>query len=276
MAENENKGPEGSDEAGPAGEAEKSDESDKSEAKAKGEKAKGEKAKGEKAKGDKGKAGGKGDKGKAGGKGAKAPAGPAVQYKREQPPRLRRFYMDEVRQKLSEEFGYTNPMQVPRIVKISLNMGLGKATQNPKIMDSAVEELRAISGRAPVVTVAKKDIATFKLRRGHKIGVMVTLRREAMWEFLDRFLNVALPRVRDFRGLSQKAFDGRGNYSIGVKEQIIFPEIEYDSIDSVKGLNVTIVTTAKTDAEGRALLRLLGVPFRQAVQAETAAQGAQA
>jgi large subunit ribosomal protein L5 len=262
MAENEKNGPEGAEEA--KGDGEKP---------AKGEaKAKGEKGKGDKPKGDKGKGGGK-DKGK--GKAAK-PSGPAVQYKREQLPRLRRFYQDEVRQKLRDEFSYTNPMQIPRIVKISLNMGLGKATQNPKIMDSAVEELRAISGRAPVVTLAKKDIATFKLRRGHKIGVMVTLRREAMWEFLDRFLNVALPRVRDFRGLSQKAFDGRGNYSIGIKEQIIFPEIEYDSIDSVKGLNVTIVTTARTDAEGRALLRHLGLPFRQAAGAETAAQGAQA
>src|SRR5262245_23465979 len=247
MAENEKNGPEtGAGEGEPKGEA--------SEAKAKPEKAeKAEKAKGDKGGGkDKGKAGAK-DKGK-GGKGAKPQAGPAVVYKRDQPPRLRRFYQDEVRQKLREEFGYTNPMQIPRIVKISLNMGLGKATQNPKIMDTAVEEMRAISGRAPVVTLAKKDIATFKLRRGHKIGVMVTLRREVMWEFLDRFLNVALPRVRDFRGLSAKAFDGRGNYSIGVKEQIIFPEIEYDSIDAVKGLNVTIVTTAKTDAEGRALL----------------------
>jgi large subunit ribosomal protein L5 len=215
--------------------------------------------------------------GKPGAKPKKAAEGPAQVYKREQAPRLRRVYQEEVFPKMREEFGYSNPMQVPRIVKISLNMGLGQATQNPKIMDSAVEELRAISGRAPVVTQAKKDIATFKLRKGHKIGVMVTLRREAMWEFLDRFVSVALPRVRDFRGLSQKAFDGRGNYSIGIKEQIIFPEIEYDSIDSVKGLNVTIVTTAKSDAEGRALLRLLGLPFRQAqAGAESAAQGAQA
>jgi large subunit ribosomal protein L5 len=151
-------------------------------------------------------------------------------------------------------------------------MGLGKATQNPKIMDTAVEEMKAISGRAPVVTLAKKDIATFKLRKGHKIGCMVTLRREAMWEFLDRFVNVALPRVRDFRGLSQKAFDGRGNYSIGIKEQIIFPEIDYDRIDSVTGMNVTIVTTARSDNEGRALLRHLGVPFRQVAAAESAAE----
>jgi large subunit ribosomal protein L5 len=272
-------------EAGAATEASEAKEAPEAQ-EAKPEKAKADKPpkgdkgdKGKQAKGD-GKGGGK-DKNKdkdKGGKGKAAkPAAAPTDYKREQPPRLKRIYEAEVRQKLREEFGYTNPMQVPRLVKISVNMGLGKATQNPKMMDSAVEELRAVTGRAPVVTLAKKDIATFKLRRGHKIGAMVTLRREAMWEFLDRFLNVALPRVRDFRGLSAKAFDGRGNYSIGVKEQIIFPEIEYDSIDSVKGLNVTIVTTAKTDAEGRALLRLLGVPFRQAAgQAETAAQGAQA
>jgi large subunit ribosomal protein L5 len=283
MAENEKNEPEtGAGEGEPTGAAAEGEAKARPEKAEKAEKAKGEKAKGDKAKGDKGGAKDKGkagakDKGGKGGKGAKAPAGPAVQYKREQLPRLRRFYQDDVRQKLRDEFGYTNPMQIPRLVKVSLNMGLGKATQNPKLMDNAVEEMRAISGRAPVITLAKKDIATFKLRRGHKIGIMVTLRREAMWEFLDRLFNVALPRVRDFRGLSPKAFDGRGNYSIGVKEQIIFPEIEYDSIDSVRGLNVTIVTTAKTDAEGRALLRLLGVPFRQAVgQAETAAQGAQA
>ena len=232
-------------------------------------------AKSEKA--EKAKAGRAAAAAKAGKAKAKKSEGPAQVYKREQPPRLKKIYEEEVFPKMREEFGYANPMQVPKILKVSLNMGLGKATQNPKIMDSAVEELRAISGRAPVVTTAKKDIATFKLRKGHKIGVMVTLRREAMWEFLDRFLNVALPRVRDFRGLSQKAFDGRGNYSIGIKEQIIFPEIEYDSIDSVKGLNVTIVTTAKTDAEGRALLRHLGLPFRQAGGgADAAAQGAQA
>jgi len=186
------------------------------------------------------------------------------------------MYEEEVREKLKTEFGFTNPMQIPRLVKISLNMGLGKATQNPKLLDSAVEELKAISGRAPVVTLAKKDIATFKLRKGHKIGVMVTLRREAMWEFLDRFLNIALPRVRDFRGISPKAFDGRGNFSVGIKEQIIFPEIEYDNLDAVKGLNVTIVTTARNDSEGRALLRALGMPFRQVAGAESAAQGAQA
>jgi large subunit ribosomal protein L5 len=196
---------------------------------------------------------------------------PAPVYKREAPPRLKRVYDDEIRSKLMAEFGYSTAMQVPRLHKITLNMGLGRATQNAKIMESAVTEMRAIAGQSPVVTVARRDIATFKLRRGHKIGVMVTLRRERMWEFLDRFINVALPRVRDFRGVSPKAFDGRGNYSVGVREQIIFPEIEYDAIDSVKGLNVTIVTTARTDEEGRALLRLLGMPFRS--PSATAAQG---
>lgn len=202
---------------------------------------------------------------------AKAAEEPAPVYKREAPPRLKRLYDEEVRSKLMAEFGYATAMQVPRLQKITLNMGLGRATQNAKIMESAVKEMRAIAGQSPVVTLARRDIATFKLRRGHKIGVMVTLRRERMWEFLDRFINVALPRVRDFRGVSPKAFDGRGNYSVGVREQIIFPEIEYDAIDSVKGLNVTIVTTARTDEEGRALLRLLGMPFRSS--SATAAQG---
>ncbi len=203
------------------------------------------------------------------GKSAKS-AEPAPVYKREAPPRLKRRYDEEVKPKLMTEFGYSSVMQIPRIQKITLNMGLGRANQNPKMIESAVEELRAIAGQAPVVTIARRDIATFKLRRGHKIGVMVTLRRERMWEFLDRFINVALPRVRDFRGVSAKAFDGRGNYSAGVREQIIFPEIEYDAIDSVKGLNVTIVTTAQTDDEGRALLSHLGMPFRST---STAAQG---
>ena len=148
---------------------------------------------------------------------------------------------------------------------------MGRANQNPKLIESAVEELRAIAGQAPVVTQAKRDIATFKLRRGHRIGVMVTLRRERMWEFLDRLISVALPRVRDFRGVSPKAFDGRGNYSLGIKEQIIFPEIDYDAIDSVKGLNISIVTTAKNDAEGYALLKHLGMPFRQGSSAQGAA-----
>ncbi len=214
----------------------------------------------------KGQKGQKGKKGKKGGQEAEV----FQVYKREQAPRLKRLYDDEIKQKLMADFGYASTMQVPRLVKITVNMGLGRANQNPKMIESAREELRAIAGQAPVVTVAKRDIATFKLRRGHKIGVMVTLRRERMWEFLDRFINIALPRVRDFRGISPKAFDGRGNYSAGVREQIIFPEIEYDAIDSVKGLNVTIVTTAQTDDEGRALLKYMGMPFRTP---STTAQG---
>jgi len=162
-------------------------------------------------------------------------------------------------------------MQAPRLVKITLNMGLGRASSEPKIIENAVEELKAIAGQAPVVAKAKKDIANYKLRKGQKIGVMVTLRRERMWEFLDRLCNLALPRVRDFRGVSPRGFDGRGNFTMGVREQIIFPEIEYDKIDSIKGLNVSIVTTAKTDAEGRALLVHLGMPFRQTTPQGTAA-----
>jgi large subunit ribosomal protein L5 len=162
-----------------------------------------------------------------------------------------------------KEFNYKTVMQVPRIVKITVNMGLGKAKDEPKMIDNGIEELKAITGQSPVVSRAKKDIAVFKLRKGQKIGVMVTLRRERMWEFLDRLMNIALPRVRDFRGVSPRGFDGRGNFTMGVKEQIIFPEIEYDKIDSIKGMNISIVTTAETDAEGRALLTHLGMPFRQ-------------
>jgi large subunit ribosomal protein L5 len=160
-------------------------------------------------------------------------------------------------------------MQVPRVVKISVNMGLGKAKDEPKMIDNGVEELKQITGQAPVVSRAKKDIAVFKLRKGQKIGVMVTLRKERMWEFLDRLVSIALPRVRDFRGVSPRGFDGRGNFTMGVKEQIIFPEIEYDKIDSIKGMNISIVTTAETDAEGRALLQHLGMPFRQPTPTET-------
>ncbi len=178
------------------------------------------------------------------------------------PPRLQVRYHKEIAPALMKEFGYTNPMQVPRLAKITLNMGLGEAISNPKVMDSAVEEMRAIAGQKPVVTKAKKSIATFKLREGQKIGCMVTLRREKMWEFMDRMVSLALPRVRDFKGVSPRAFDGRGNYSLGIKEQIIFPEINYDRIDKIKGLNVSIVTTARTDEEGRALLKHLGMPFR--------------
>jgi large subunit ribosomal protein L5 len=153
-------------------------------------------------------------------------------------------------------------MEVPRIKKITINMGLGEAISNPKLMDSAVDELRAISGQQPVVTKAKKSIATFKLREGQKIGAMVTLRRDRMYEFFDRLVNLALPRVRDFKGVSPKAFDGRGNYSLGIKEQIIFPEINFDRVDKIKGMNISIVTSARTDDHGRALLKVLGMPFR--------------
>ncbi len=178
------------------------------------------------------------------------------------PPRLKVQYEKDVVPALTKEFGYKNRMQVPRLVKITLNMGIGEAISNPKLMDSAVEELRAIAGQKPVVTKAKKSIATFKLREGQKIGCMVTLRREKMYEFFDRMVSLALPRVRDFKGISPRAFDGRGNFSLGIKEQIIFPEINYDKIDKIMGLNVTVVTTARTDEEGRSLLKHLGMPFR--------------
>lgn len=189
-----------------------------------------------------------------------APAGPFV--KRTGPPRLRVKYEQEVRAALIKEFGYANVMAAPRLVKIVLNMGLGEALQNPKLVESAEAQLGAITGQKPVVTLARKSIATYKLRQGQKIGCMVTLRRERMYEFLDRLVSVALPRTRDFRGVSPRGFDGRGNYTLGIKEQIVFPEIDYDKIEKIKGLNVSIITTARTDAEGRALLRHLGVPFR--------------
>jgi large subunit ribosomal protein L5 len=195
---------------------------------------------------------------------AAEPTGPAPKYKRTQAPRLKQLYQGTVRGQLTKDFNYSSAMEVPRVVKVALNMGLGRAAHDAKIIDFAVEELKAIAGQAPVVSKAKKDIANYKLRKGHKIGVMVTLRGDRMWEFLDRLVNIALPRVRDFRGVSSKGFDGRGNFTMGVREQIIFPEIEYDKIDQVKGMNVSIVTTAKTDNEGRALLAHLGMPFRQA------------
>ena len=176
--------------------------------------------------------------------------------------RLKDVYDKELVPKLQAEFNYKNVMEVPKIEKIVVNMGLGEAIQNVKILDSAATELGAITGQKAVVTRAKKSIASFKLREGMPIGCMVTLRKEKMYEFLDRLINVSLPRVRDFKGVSGKGFDGRGNYTMGVKEQLIFPEINYDKIDKVKGMNITIVTTAKTDAEGKALLRLLGMPFR--------------
>jgi large subunit ribosomal protein L5 len=164
---------------------------------------------------------------------------------------------------LRKEFDYGNIMQVPRLQKIVLNMGLGEATQNAKLLDSAVDELTRIGGQKPVITRAKKSIAGFKLREGAAIGCMMTLRRWRMWEFADRLISVGLPRVRDFRGVSPKAFDGRGNYTLGIREQIIFPEINYDKIDKIKGLNISFVTTAKTDEHARALLRGLGMPFRK-------------
>jgi large subunit ribosomal protein L5 len=175
---------------------------------------------------------------------------------------LKQFYLETVVPQLMESFKYRNVMQVPKLEKVTLNMGLGEAIHNIKILDSAVEELQVIAGQRPVITRARRSIATFKLRTGMPIGCMVTLRQDRMYDFLYKLVNIALPRVRDFRGLSGKAMDGFGNYSLGVKEQLIFPEIDYDKIDKIKGLNVSIVTTAKTDDEGRELLRLLGMPFR--------------
>ena len=176
--------------------------------------------------------------------------------------RLKNYYLKKVVPALIEKFNYKNPMQVPKLEKIVINMGLGEAIQNVKIIDSAVQELAMITGQKPVVTKAKKSIATFKLRQGMPIGCSVILRKEIMYEFFDRLVNVALPKVRDFRGISPNAFDGRGNFSIGLQEQIIFPEIEYDKVEKVKGMNITIVTTAKTDEEARVLLKLMGVPFK--------------
>jgi large subunit ribosomal protein L5 len=180
------------------------------------------------------------------------------------PPRFREKYVKEVIPALTKQFGYKNPNEVPRLEKIVVNMGLGAAVANPKVVDAAVEELRAVTGQKPIVTRAKKAIANFKLRAGIPIGAMVTLRSAKMWEFMDRLVSLALPRMRDFRGVSRKAFDGKGNYTLGLREQIIFAEIDYDRIDSIKGLNVSFVTTAKTDEEGRALLQTLGMPFRHA------------
>jgi large subunit ribosomal protein L5 len=175
---------------------------------------------------------------------------------------LKMYYDKEVVPALMETFKYKNIMEVPKLKKIVLNMGLGEAIQNIKLLDSAVEELKVISGQQPVITRAKKSIAAFKLRTGMPIGCMVTLRRIRMWDFFYKLVNIALPRVRDFRGISPKAFDGRGNYSVGIKEHIIFPEIDYDKIDRIKGLNVSVVTTAHSDKEGKELLKLLGMPFR--------------
>lgn len=177
--------------------------------------------------------------------------------------RLRERYQKEIAPAIAKEFGIRNPMAVPRLEKIVLNMGMGEAVANVKILDTAVEELRAITGQKPVITKAKKSIASFKLRQAMPIGVAVTLRGERMYEFLDRLVSIALPRVRDFRGVSPKAFDGRGNYTIGVREQLIFPEIDFNKVDKARGMNISIVTTARNDEQARALLKAMGMPFRQ-------------
>jgi large subunit ribosomal protein L5 len=176
--------------------------------------------------------------------------------------RMRQYYAQEVVPALQRQFGYQNLMQVPRLEKVVLNMGLGEAIQNAKTLDAGVEQLAVIAGQKPVITKARKSIAAFKLRTGMSIGVKVTLRKDRMYDFFDRLVNIALPRVRDFRGVTGNAFDGRGNYTLGIEEQIVFPEVDYDKVDKIKGMAITIVTTAYTDAEGKELLRLLGMPFR--------------
>ena len=176
--------------------------------------------------------------------------------------RLKDKYKKEIAPALAKEFGIENPMAVPRIEKVVVNMGMGEAISNSKILDTAVDELRAVTGQKPVVTKAKKSIASFKLRQGMAIGTMVTLRGDRMYEFLDRLISVALPRVRDFRGISGKAFDGRGNYTLGIREQLIFPEIDFNKVDKTRGMNISIITTAKTDEQARSLLKALGMPFR--------------
>lgn len=178
-------------------------------------------------------------------------------------PRLREAYKQNVTPRMIQTFGYTNPMQVPTIDKVVINIGLGEALQNAKALDAAVGDLMAITGQKPVVTRAKKSIAAFKLREGNAVGAMVTLRGNRAWEFLDRLIGIALPQIRDFRGVSSRSFDGRGNYTLGLREQIMFPEIDYDKVDRVRGMEISIVTTAKSDDEGRQLLELLGMPFRR-------------
>ena len=175
--------------------------------------------------------------------------------------RLKEIYRQEVVPALIKEFGYHNAMEVPRLVKIAVNIGLGEALQNPKALDSAASDISAVTGQKPVITRAKRSIANFKVRQGNPIGLMVTVRGDRMWELLDRMVNAALPRIRDFHGVSNKGFDGRGNYSLGIREQLIFPEIEYDKVDRIRGLQLTLVTTARNDEEGKRLLQLLGMPF---------------
>ena len=177
------------------------------------------------------------------------------------PPRLKEQYRDEFLPALQKEFSYTNVMQVPRLTKVVLNIGLGEALQNAQALDTAAKDLAAITGQKPMITRAKKSIANFKVREGNPIGITVTLRGDRMYEFLDRLVNAALPRIRDFRGVPADAFDGRGNYSLGLREQIIFPEIEYDKVDRIRGMQITVVTTARTDEEGKRLLQLFGMPF---------------
>jgi large subunit ribosomal protein L5 len=185
------------------------------------------------------------------------PSGPVT------PPRLKKLYEEKILPELMKKFGYTNPMQAPRLVKIVVNMGVGEAISNAKLLDAAAVDLGIITGQKPAVRKAKKSIANFKLRQGQAIGCMVTLRHARMWEFYDRLVNIAIPRIRDFRGVPARSFDGRGNYTLGLTEQIIFPEINYDKVEKVRGMDVTFVTSAKTDEEGRELLRLLHMPFRQ-------------
>lgn len=176
--------------------------------------------------------------------------------------RLKKYYLEKIVPKLQEQFNYSNTHQVPKVVKVTVNRGLGEASQNAKALESSISELATITGQKPVVTRAKKAIAGFKIREGMPVGVMVTLRSDRMYAFLDRLINLALPRIRDFRGISPKSFDGRGNYSLGIREQLIFPEIDYDTIDQIRGMDVSIITTAQTDEEGRALLKEMGMPFR--------------
>ena len=177
-------------------------------------------------------------------------------------PRLKTLYQETIVSKLMEQFNYENIHQVPKVVKVTVNRGLGEASQNAKALESSLNEIATITGQKPVVTRAKKAIAGFKIRQGMPVGVMVTLRAERMYAFLDRLINLALPRIRDFRGVSPKSFDGRGNYTLGLREQLIFPEVDYDSIDQIRGMDISIITTAKTDEEGRALLKEMGMPFR--------------
>jgi len=213
-------------------------------------------------KGDKGKKEGKKGKGADRHESSAAAGGPAIELAKDYKPSLRVHYDTKVVPNLTKKFEYKNPMMVPRLQKVVVNMGLGAAVQNPKIIDSAVEDLRSITGQKPIITRARKSIATFKLRENLPIGAMVTMRAERMWEFVGRLISLSLPRVRDFKGVSNKGFDGKGNFTMGLREQIIFPEIDYDKVDAIKGMNISFVTTARTDEEGRALLAELGIPFR--------------